>query len=76
MRMKARTTSTLRATLLRLDKIMISPLVSKVNNPSHRADFAAHRDCSAVEAAPLLDVLRRGIGRLPTGNKGTIRLQR
>ena len=31
---------------------MISPLVSKVNNPSHLADFAAHRDCSAVEAAP------------------------
>ena len=34
-----------------LDEIMISPLVSKVN-PSHLADFAALRDCSAVEAAP------------------------
>jgi hypothetical protein len=34
-----------------LDAIMISPLVSKVN-PSHLADFAALRDCSAVEAAP------------------------
>jgi hypothetical protein len=30
---------------------MISPLVSKVNNPSYLADFAAHRDCSTVEAA-------------------------
>jgi len=28
-----------------------SPLVSKVNSPSHLADSAAHRDCSAVEAA-------------------------
>ena len=34
------------------DKIMISPLVSKVNNPVHLAVFGAHRDCSAVEAAP------------------------
>ena len=34
-----------------LDGIIISPLVSKVN-PSHLADFAALRDCSAVEAAP------------------------
>jgi hypothetical protein len=32
---------------------MISPLVSKVNNPPHLADFAAHRNCSAVEAAPV-----------------------
>jgi hypothetical protein len=31
---------------------MISLLASKVNNPPHLADFAAHRDCSAVEAAP------------------------
>ena len=31
-------------TAIRLDGIMISPLVSKVN-PSHLADFAAHRDC-------------------------------
>jgi hypothetical protein len=34
-----------------LDRIMISPLVSKVN-PSHLADFAAHRACFVVEAAP------------------------
>jgi hypothetical protein len=52
------------------------PLVSKVNNPPHLADFAAHRDCSAVEAAP---AARRvppagalGTLRLPRGNKGTI----
>jgi hypothetical protein len=32
--------------------IMISPLPSKVNNPPHLADFAALRDCSALEAAP------------------------
>jgi hypothetical protein len=32
-------------------EVMISPLVSKVN-PSHLADFAALRDCSAVEPAP------------------------
>jgi hypothetical protein len=33
--------------------IMISPLPSKVNNPLHLADFAALRDCSAVEVAPV-----------------------
>jgi hypothetical protein len=38
--------------LFRPTEIMISPSVSKVNNASHLADFAAHRDCSAVEAAP------------------------
>jgi hypothetical protein len=39
-------------TAVRSMKIMISPSVSKVNNPPHLADFAARRDCSAVEAAP------------------------
>ena len=34
------------------DEVMISPLPSKVNNPLHLADFADHRDCPAVEAAP------------------------
>ena len=33
MRKKARTTSSLRANAARLDEIMISPLVSKVNGP-------------------------------------------
>ena len=32
-------------TAIHSTQIMISPLVSKVN-PSHLADFAAHRDCS------------------------------
>ena len=58
------------------DKIMIPPLAAKVNNPPHLPDFAAHRDCSAAEAAP---AARRvppagalGTLRLPRGNKGTI----
>ena len=46
------------------DKIMIPPLAAKVNNPPHLADFAAHRDCSAAEAAPAARRVssRRGIG--------------
>jgi hypothetical protein len=40
------------------DKIMIPPLAAKVNNPPHLADFAAHRDCSAVEAALPLERFR------------------
>jgi hypothetical protein len=35
-----------------LHEIIISPLASKVNNSSYLADFAAHRDCSAVKAVP------------------------
>jgi hypothetical protein len=35
------------------DEVMISPLPSKVNNPLHLADFAALRDCSVVEIAPV-----------------------
>ena len=35
-----------------LDKMMISPLMSKVN-PSHLAEFAHLRECSVVEAAPV-----------------------
>src|ERR1700687_344000 len=57
-------------------KIMTSPLVSKVNKPPHLADFAAHRDCSGVEAAPAARRLppagALGTLRLPRGNKGTI----
>jgi hypothetical protein len=33
------------------DKIMMSPLVSKVNNPPHLADFAARYDCSVAAPA-------------------------
>jgi hypothetical protein len=49
---------------------MISPSVSKGNNPPHLADFAAHRDCSAVEAAPAA----RRVS--PAGALGTLRLPR
>jgi len=36
-----------------LDKIMISPPVSKVK-PSHPAAFAGLRDCSTVEVVPVV----------------------
>jgi hypothetical protein len=59
-------------TAIRSMRMMLSPSVSKVNGPIF-PDFAARRDCSAVEAAPAprrgpragaLDTLR-----LPRGNK-------
>jgi len=55
-------------------KIMIPLLAAKVNNPPHLDDFAAHRDCSAAEAAPAARRVPPAAAlatlRLPRGNKG------
>ena len=71
MRIRARTTSSLRPKL-RSARLNNDFILGVESQHSHLADFAALRDCSAVEAAPAARIVPPVQLRLPRGTGRTI----